>query len=184
MPALRTCLSLLLIFLCIPVSAEPDTPVKVTNLEDSLPEPKRIESFFDTRGMSQRNFRRALKSWEGADARLFERAWGSVFETKPPEQESGERMYRLDDQDLARVRRYFLTLPCGTGSCSYWQDIPLVFKDDDVRRIRSCTAAVTVVDGVIERIRLDNDGCRYNAEERHQRTYDPERVEKRDYFWL
>ncbi len=152
-----------------------ESPIAVVNQQDQLPQAQPIETFIDTRGMSQRKFRQALKSWEGIDARLFDLSWGSVLRRDFPSWGNGQRVYRIDDQDLQRIRRGLMEAMCTTLPCRQNFNVPLSFSDDDTRRIRSCTVIVTVEDGTIDRIRIENDGCRYNAKERDASRYDPEK---------
>lgn len=150
-------------------------PVVVVNQQDKLPEPRPIEEFIDTRGMSQRKFRRAVKSWEGATARSFDLTWSSELQRDFERWLDGERVYRIDDQDIQRIRKGLRDVLCSTQPCWQTAELPLSFADDDTRRIRSCTITFRVVDGLVEGVQIDNDGCRFNTIERDTLRYDPER---------
>ncbi|MEM1173955.1 MAG: hypothetical protein AAGI27_04010 [Pseudomonadota bacterium] len=173
----------IVVLVVLPVWAghDKETPVSVVNQQDVLPAPQPIESFIDTRGMSERKFQQALKSWKGVDARQFDLTWGSVLERDFSRWGDGERVYQLKDQDLLRIRSGLIESMCTTLACRQNFDVPLNFADDDTRRIRSCTVTVRVADDKIDRIRIDNDGCRYNSDERDASRYDPDRDPSRQH---
>ncbi|MEM9688534.1 MAG: hypothetical protein AAF917_03565 [Pseudomonadota bacterium] len=177
MPARFTAAALFMLLALTSAVATATPPVVVVNQQDKLPEPRPIEDFIDTRGMSQRKFSRAVKSWEGATARSFDLTWSSELQRDFERWLDGERVYRIDDQDLQRIRKGLRDALCSTQPCWQTAELPLSFADDATRRIRSCTITFRVVDGRVNGVQIDNDGCRFNANERNTLRYDPERHE-------
>ena len=124
-----------------------------------------VDELLNSSLMTTDYFEAALDSWRGESAEVFHARWKSLLSLLDSDARS--RRYEIRDQDLQRLARSRVRVPCGPGYCDGIPSISRQTLLDDTldRSIRTCGVRVRIRDGVIHKLKLKNRGCRFTEKE-------------------
>ena len=148
-------------------ASSPDTIPKIRIVTPESVEKRlfSVDELLDAGSMTTEHFEAALDSWRGEPVETFHLKWSALLTLLDSGARS--RRYEIRDQDLQRLARSRVYVPCERGSCD---GIPTISRqtllnDEIDRSIHSCRIRMKIRDGVIHKLKLRNRGCRFSEKE-------------------